>query len=202
MATNAAFVSAKAAGQPPAKLAAAIVERLQQAAGVARASVAGPGFVNLSLDAAILRALLPDILRSGIAYGDNAIGSGTRINVEYVSANPTGPLHIGRCRGAVVGDALANLLAKAGYDVTKEYYTNDAGAQVTALAWAASWRYLQAIGTSLSEADFSELVPGGLQYRGEYLIPGRRTPGRAIREIPCATGWRHRGTGSLARHRP
>jgi arginyl-tRNA synthetase len=171
MATNAAFVSAKAAGQPPAKLAAAIVERLQQAAGVARASVAGPGFVNLSLDAAILRALLPDILRSGIAYGDNAIGSGTRINVEYVSANPTGPLHIGHCRGAVVGDALANLLAKAGYDVTKEYYTNDAGAQVTALAWAAYWRYLQAIGTSLSEADFSELVPGGLQYRGEYLIP-------------------------------
>ena len=157
--------------QPPAKLAAAIVERLQQAAGVARASVAGPGFVNLSLDAAVLRSLLPDILRSGIAYGDNAIGNGTRINVEYVSANPTGPLHIGHCRGAVVGDALANLLAKAGYDVTKEYYTNDAGAQVTALAWAAYWRYLQAIGTPLSEADFSEKVPGGLQYRGEYLIP-------------------------------
>ena len=171
MATNAALVAAKAARQPPAKLAAAIVERLQQATGVARASAAGPGFVNLSLDAAVLRSLLPDILRIGIAYGDNAIGNGTRINVEYVSANPTGPLHIGHCRGAVVGDALANLLAKAGYDVTKEYYTNDAGAQVTALAWAAYWRYLQAIGTPLSEADFSEKVPGGLQYRGEYLIP-------------------------------
>ncbi len=171
MATNAAFVAAKAAGQPPAKLAAAIVERLQQAAGVARASVAGPGFVNLSLDAAILRSLLPDILHSGTAYGDSAIGNGTRINVEYVSANPTGPLHIGHCRGAVVGDALANLLAKTGYDVTKEYYTNDAGAQVTALAWAAYWRYLQTIGTPLSEADFSEQVPGGLQYRGEYLLP-------------------------------
>jgi arginyl-tRNA synthetase len=171
MATNAALVAAKAARQPPAKLAAAIVERLQQAAGVARASVAGPGFVNLSLDAAVLRSLLQDILRNGIAYGDNAIGNGKRINVEYVSANPTGPLHIGHCRGAVVGDAVANLLAKTGYDVTKEYYTNDAGAQVTALAWAAYWRYLQAIGTPLSEEDFSEKVPGGLQYRGEYLIP-------------------------------
>ena len=80
-------------------------------------------------------------------------------------------MHIGHCRGAVVGDALANLLTKAGYDVTKEYYINDAGAQVTALAWAAYWRYLQAIGTPLSEADFSDEVPGGLQYRGEYLIP-------------------------------
>ena len=171
MATNAALVAAKAARQPPAKLAAAIVELLQQATGVARASAAGPGFVNLTLDAALLRSLLPDMLRIGIAYGDNTVGNGSRVNVEYVSANPTGPLHIGHCRGAVVGDALANLLAKAGYDVTKEYYTNDAGAQVTALAWAAYWRYLQAIGTPLSEADFSENVPGGLQYRGEYLIP-------------------------------
>ena len=87
-----------------------------------------------------------------------------------MSANPTGPLHVGHCRGAVVGDALANLLAKAGFDVTKEYYINDAGAQVTALAWAAYWRYLQAVGTSLTEADFAAEVPGGLQYRGEYLV--------------------------------
>ena len=171
MATNAALVAAKAARQPPAKLAAAIVERLQQAAGVARASAAGPGFVNLSLDAAVLRSLLPDILRIGTRTATAPSATAHAINVEYVSANPTGPLHIGHCRGAVVGDALANLLAKAGYDVTKEYYTNDAGAQVTALAWAAYWRYLQAIGTPLSEADFSEKVPGGLQYRGEYLIP-------------------------------
>ncbi|HEY5300194.1 MAG TPA: arginine--tRNA ligase, partial [Acetobacteraceae bacterium] len=92
-------------------------------------------------------------------------------NVEYVSTNPTGPLHIGHCRGAVVGDALANLLAKAGYEVTKEYYVNDSGAQVVALAWAAYWRYLQAIGTTLSDEAFEALVPGGLQYRGEYLIP-------------------------------
>ena len=115
------------------------------------------------------------------AYGDSNIGNGTRVNVEYVSANPTGPMHIGHCRGAVVGDALANLLTKAGYDVTKEYYINDAGAQVTALAWAAYWRYLQAIGTPLSEADFADEVPGGLQYRGEYLIPVGQRLAAAVR---------------------
>ncbi len=103
-------------------------------------------------------------------YGDAATGAGTKVNVEYVSANPTGPMHIGHCRGAVVGDALANLLTKAGYHVTKEYYINDAGAQVTALAWAAYWRYLQAIGSPMTEETFADEVPGGLQYRGEYLI--------------------------------
>ena len=142
-----------------------------------------------------------DILRAGEGYGDSDSGNGTRINVEYVSANPTGPMHIGHCRGAVVGDALANLLVKAGYDVTKEYYINDAGAQVTALAWAAYWRYLQAIGTPLSEADFSDEVPGGLQYRGEYLIPVGAAPCREIRCIAGAAGRRHRRAGSLARHR-
>jgi arginyl-tRNA synthetase len=171
MATNAALVAAKPARQPPARLAAAIVEQLRHAPGVAQASAAGPGFINLKLEPVIFRTLLPDILRAGESYGDSAIGNGTRANVEYVSANPTGPMHIGHCRGAVVGDALANLLSKAGYLVTKEYYINDAGAQVTALAWAAYWRYLQAIGTPLQEADFSDEVPGGLQYRGEYLIP-------------------------------
>jgi arginyl-tRNA synthetase len=171
MATNAALVAAKPARQPPAKLAAALVAALQARPGIIEAVAAGPGFVNLRLDPAAFRALLPAILRAGEAYGDSNTGAGTRINVEYVSANPTGPMHIGHCRGAVVGDALANLLAKAGYDVTKEYYINDAGAQVTALAWAAYWRYLQAIGTPLSEEDFSNEVPGGLQYRGEYLVP-------------------------------
>ena len=95
---------------------------------------------------------------------------GISINVEYVSANPTGPMHIGHCRGAVVGDALANLLTKAGYRVTKEYYINDAGAQVIALAWAAYLRYLQAIGSPITEEIFAQEVPGGLQYRGEYLV--------------------------------
>ena len=171
MATNAAMVSAKAARQPPAKIAAAIVGFLGEMPGVAEVAAAGPGFVNIRLDPAMFRGLLPSILRAGEAYGDASIGMGTRVNVEYVSANPTGPMHIGHCRGAVVGDALANLLAKAGFAVTKEYYVNDAGAQVTALAWAAYWRYLQAIGTKLTEAEFSDAVPGGLQYRGEYLIP-------------------------------
>jgi len=165
------MVSAKAARQPPAKIAAAIVGFLGEMPGVAEVAAAGPGFVNIRLDPAMFRGLLPSILRAGEAYGDASIGMGTRVNVEYVSANPTGPMHIGHCRGAVVGDALANLLAKAGFAVTKEYYVNDAGAQVTALAWAAYWRYLQAIGTKLTEAEFSDAVPGGLQYRGEYLIP-------------------------------
>jgi arginyl-tRNA synthetase len=171
MATNAALVAAKLARQAPAKLAAAIVETLRQTPGILQADAAGPGFVNLRLDPAVFRSLLPDILSADTTFGDSTIGNGTRVNVEYVSANPTGPMHIGHCRCAVVGDAVANLLAKAGYDVTKEYYINDAGAQVTALAWAAYWRYLQAIGTPLSEADFAEEVPGGLQYRGEYLVP-------------------------------
>jgi arginyl-tRNA synthetase len=93
-----------------------------------------------------------------------------RVNVEYVSANPTGPMHIGHCRGAVVGDALANLLSCAGFDVTKEFYINDAGAQIAALAWAAYWRYLQALGTAMTQQDFAVAVPGGLQYGGDYLI--------------------------------
>jgi arginyl-tRNA synthetase len=171
MATNAALVAAKPARQQPAKLAAAIAQRLRLVPSIAEANVAGPGFINLRLHPGALHAVLPEVLREGEAYGDSTIGGGLAVNVEYVSANPTGPMTIGGCRGAVVGDALANLLAKVGFAVTKEYYINDAGAQVTALAWAAYWRYLQAIGTKLSEEQFSEEVPGGLQYRGEYLIP-------------------------------
>ena len=171
MATNAAMVSAKAARQAPAKIAAALVEHLRSAADIESAEAAGPGFVNLRLKPDAFRALLPVILATGEAYGDSTTGAGTRINVEYVSANPTGPMHIGHCRGAVVGDALANLLHKAGFAVTKEYYINDAGAQVVALAWAAYWRYLQAIGTTMTEEEYTAEVPGGLQYRGEYLIP-------------------------------
>ena len=171
MATNAAMVCAKAARQPPVKLAAAIAEALRASPEIAEATVAGPGFVNLRLQPEVFRAVLPAILTAGESYGDSVTGQGTRVNVEYVSANPTGPMHVGHCRGAVVGDSLANLLAKVGYAVTKEYYINDAGAQVTALAWAAYWRYLQAIGTAMTEAEFSDEVPGGLQYRGDYLVP-------------------------------
>jgi arginyl-tRNA synthetase len=170
MATNAAMVSAKAARQPPARIAAALVQHLSAIPEIVSAEAAGPGFVNLRLDPAAFRALLPMILTAGEAYGDATAGAGIKVNVEYVSANPTGPMHIGHCRGAVVGDALANLLTKAGFAVTKEYYINDAGAQVTALAWASYWRYLQAIGSPMTEAEFAAEVPGGLQYRGDYLV--------------------------------
>jgi arginyl-tRNA synthetase len=171
MATNAAMVAAKPARQPPAKLAQALAERLRDSADIAEATPAGPGFVNLRLRVSALRGVLPTILARGIGYGDSTIGEGAKVNVEYVSANPTGPMHIGHCRGAVVGDALANLLGKTGHAVTKEYYINDAGAQVAALAWATYWRYLQALGTTMTEADFAAAVPGGLQYRGDYLVP-------------------------------
>ena len=171
MATNAALVAAKAARQAPAKLAVGIAQALAAAPEVAGAEPAGPGFVNIRLRPEALRAVLPVILRRAERFGDGAAGQGAGVNVEYVSANPTGPMHIGHCRGAVVGDALANLLGKAGFAVTKEYYVNDAGAQVAALAWAAYWRYLQAVGTALTEEEYAAQVPGGLQYRGEYLIP-------------------------------
>jgi arginyl-tRNA synthetase len=167
MATNAAMVVAKAAKQAPPKLAAALAEKLAGLPEVAAAAPAGPGFVNLRLREGFLRAQLPVILAEGLRYGDGTAGAGRRVDVEYVSANPTGPMHVGHCRGAVVGDALANLLAKAGYAVTKEYYINDAGAQVQALGYAAYWRYLQALGTTMTEDHYAQLIPGGLQYGGD-----------------------------------
>jgi arginyl-tRNA synthetase len=171
MMTNAAMIAAKPAGQNPRALAAALLGELASVPEVASAESAGPGFINFRLKDDAFRALVPAILQLGEAYGDSQIGAALPVNVEYVSANPTGPMHIGHCRGAVVGDALANVMRKAGFAVTKEYYINDAGAQVDALAWAAYWRYLQAIGTDLAEDDFTALVPGGLQYRGAYLVP-------------------------------
>jgi arginyl-tRNA synthetase len=171
MATNAALVVSRAVRQKPAEIAAHLVAALTARPEVAEAMPAGPGFVNLRLRNDLLRAQLRVILAAGDTYGASNVGGGIAVNVEYVSANPTGPMHIGHCRGAVVGDALANLLAKAGYDVTKEYYINDSGAQVIALAWAAYWRYLQALGTTLTEEAFAALTPGGLQYRGDYLVP-------------------------------
>jgi arginyl-tRNA synthetase len=171
MATNAAMVASKAARCKPQEIAATLVAVLSADPRIEKAEAAGPGFVNLTLRGDVLRAQLPVILRAGEAYGDSTSGGGVRVNVEYVSANPTGPMHIGHCRGAVVGDALARLLSKAGFSVTREYLINDAGGQVSALAWAAYWRYLQAIGTALTEEEYAALVPGGLQYRGDYLIP-------------------------------
>jgi arginyl-tRNA synthetase len=171
IATNAAMVLAKALKQNPRAFGERLAAELAAHADVARAEVAGPGFVNIVLKPEFMRARLADILAAGTDYGASAIGAGEAVNVEYVSANPTGPMHIGHCRGAVVGDALAGLLAKAGFSVTREFYVNDAGAQVHALAWAAYWRYLQAIGASVTEEEIDALAPGGLQYRGEYLIP-------------------------------
>ncbi|WP_160123653.1 arginine--tRNA ligase [Rhodovarius lipocyclicus] len=141
MATNAAMVVAKQAKLAPPKLAADLAAKLAELPEVAEVAPAGPGFINIRLKPEYLRAQLPVVLAVGEAYGDGA-PTGRKVNVEYVSANPTGPMHVGHCRGAVVGDGLANLLAKAGHAVTKEYYINDAGAQVQALAWAAWWRYV------------------------------------------------------------
>lgn len=169
--TNAAMVLAGPAHTKPRVLAMMLAERLLAVDGVATAEVAGPGFINLRLTPAFWYARLVDILEAGTAYGDSTIGAGAAVNVEYVSANPTGPLHVGHGRGAVVGDALCSLLEKAGYTLTREYYVNDAGAQVDKLARAAYWRYLQSLGDRIA-ADVAaryaaETMP---EYRGEYLI--------------------------------
>ena len=168
MACNAAMIAARPAGKNPRELAAALVERLAARQEILRAEAAGPGFVNLTLAPGLLLAQIPVILAEAENYGRGA-SRHQKINVEYVSANPTGPLHVGHCRGAVVGDALANLLGKAGYEVTKEFYVNDAGAQVIALARSVYVRYLEAL--KLSTEAYIETVPGGMQYGGAYLIP-------------------------------
>jgi arginyl-tRNA synthetase len=170
MATNAALVAAKPAGKNPRDIAAALAEALAKRPGIAGAAPAGPGFVNLSLQPKLLHTQIPAILAAGKAYGD-AGKRGQKINVEYVSANPTGPLTVGHCRGAVVGDALANLLGKAGFDVTKEYYINDAGAQVIALGQAVYVRYLEALDMNGHAEAYKASVPGGMQYGGDYLVP-------------------------------
>jgi len=166
IATNAAMVLAKPTGLQPRALADRLVERLRRQPDITAAEVAGPGFINMRLAAGFWHARLAEILRAGPAYGDAAIGRGRKVNVEYVSANPTGPMHVGHGRGAVIGDALAALLEKSGFDVTREYYINDAGAQVEALAWSAYFRYLQALGAAIDEKSFA-----GFQYQGDYLIP-------------------------------
>lgn len=147
MATNAALLAAKPAKRKPFEIAKELVAQLEALPDIAHVEMAGPGFVNMTLKPALFHDVAKAVLKRGAAYGQSRLGAGKRANVEYVSANPTGPMHVGHCRGAVVGDALANLLAAAGFNVTREYYVNDAGAQVIALTWAAYWRYLQAIGT-------------------------------------------------------
>ena len=163
MATNAAMVLAKPAGQKPRDIADNLAGRLAADPRVSSAEVAGPGFLNLRLDASVWQALPRAILTEGETYGQSTMGQGKRVNVEYVSANPTGPLHVGHTRGAVFGDALASLLAYAGYDVTREYYINDGGAQVDVLARSVYLRYLEAHGQAVAFEDGT--------YPGDYLIP-------------------------------
>ncbi|MFG1349364.1 arginine--tRNA ligase [Xanthobacter autotrophicus] len=164
LATNAAMVLAKDAGLKPRDLAEAIAGKLRAVAGVKKVDVAGPGFINIALDGSFWPVVLAAVLEQGLDFGRSALGAGEKVNVEYVSANPTGPMHVGHCRGAVFGDALARLMDFAGFAVTKEYYINDAGAQVDVLARSAFLRYREAV--TGEPAD----IPDGL-YPGDYLVP-------------------------------
>jgi arginyl-tRNA synthetase len=164
LATNAAMVLAKPAGTKPRALAEAIRPKLEALPPVTSVEVAGPGFINLRLTPDAWRDELRTILRQGDEYGLSTAGANERVNVEYVSANPTGPLHMGHCRGAVVGDSLARVLEAAGFRVTKEYYVNDAGAQVDTLARSVHLRYREALGEDIGD------VPEGM-YPGDYLVP-------------------------------
>ena len=164
LATNAAMVLAKGAGANPRALAARIAPKLEALPMVTSVEIAGPGFINLRLEPEVWRDELRTILREGETYGASNVGKAERVNVEYVSANPTGPLHMGHCRGAVVGDALARLLEATGFRVIKEYYVNDAGAQVETLARSVHLRYREALGQNIGD------IPEGM-YPGEYLVP-------------------------------
>jgi arginyl-tRNA synthetase len=164
MATNAAMVFAKDAGKKPREVAEKYVEALRGDERLAKIEVAGPGFINLTLKPAAWTEALGEAVRLASQYGKGDIGRGELVNVEYVSANPTGPMHVGHGRGAVFGDALANLLEFTGFKVTREYYVNDAGAQVDQLARSAYLRYREALGEDIGA------IPEGL-YPGEYLKP-------------------------------
>jgi arginyl-tRNA synthetase len=164
LASNAAMVLAKAARMKPRDIAEKLSLKLQGGDDISKVEVAGPGFLNITFAPAFWQRVVAEILALGPAYGQAALGNGEKVNVEYVSANPTGPMHVGHGRGAVFGDALANLLAFAGYAVTREYYINDAGAQVDVLARSAYLRYREALGEDIGE------VPAGL-YPGDYLKP-------------------------------
>lgn len=164
IATNAALVLSKQAQRKPRDIADLLAPALEAMSEVESVDIAGPGFINLRLSASFWQGQVQEILKAGTDYGNSPMGGAEMVNVEYVSANPTGPMHVGHVRGAVFGDALANLLIKAGYDVTKEYYINDAGSQIDTLARSAHLRYQEAHGRDIGE------IPEGL-YPGDYLIP-------------------------------
>ena len=164
IASNAAMVLNKAFGKSPRHLADTIAAKLRTHADIAAVEIAGPGFINIKLKPSVWPRVLQSALQLGENYGRSKMGAGLKANVEYVSANPTGPLHVGHCRGAVFGDALAQLLTEAGYEVSREYYINDAGAQVDTVARSAYLRYREALGETIGE------IPSGL-YPGDYLKP-------------------------------
>ncbi len=181
LATNIAMVLAKPAGRNPRELAAIIAASLSKLAEVVKVDVAGPGFINLTLDPLVWTRTVRAVVTPGAEFGRSDVGAGEKVNVEYVSANPTGPLHVGHCRGAVFGDALASLLAFTGHDVTREYYINDAGAQVDVLARSAFLRYREALGEPIG------VIAEGL-YPGDYLKPVgaalARSHGRKLLDMP------------------
>jgi arginyl-tRNA synthetase len=172
LATNAALVLSKELKRKPRDLAEEIAARLRENADIAEVDVAGPGFINMRLASEVWPRVLSGVREAGAAYGRSKTGTGRAVNVEYVSANPTGPMHVGHCRGAVFGDALCNLLDFAGQAVTREYYVNDAGAQVDVLARSAFLRYREALGEDIGA------IPEGL-YPGDYLKP----VGRALADL-------------------
>src|ERR1700682_5145266 len=180
LATNAAMVLAKDAGLKPRELAERLAAELGKRPEIAKVEVAGPGFINLTLDPSVWREALGAAILAGPEFGRSDIGRAEPVNVEYVSANPTGPMHVGHCRGAVFGDALANLLAFTGFAVTREYYINDAGAQVDVLARSAYLRYREALGEKIT-------IPEGY-YPGDYLKPVGAAlaaeHGRALNQMP------------------
>ncbi len=164
LATNVAMVLAKQAGMKPRDVAAKITSALEEDADLSKVDIAGPGFINMTLADAYWRGVIKTVIKSGTDFGRCDLGKNAPLNVEYVSANPTGPMHVGHTRGAVLGDCIANLLDFAGYDITREYYINDAGSQVDVLARSAYLRYREALGEDIGS------IPEGL-YPGDYLVP-------------------------------
>jgi len=168
LSTNIAMLLAKPLGKSPLEIAKIVKKELEELSFVEDVTIAGPGFINLKLKADIWYQILADIIEQGLSFGDNNLGKGEAINIEFVSTNPTGPMHIGHSRGGIYGDSLANLMTKCGYKVTKEFYINDAGAQINTLAKSAYLRYLEASG------EVFESIPEGL-YPGNYLVPVGQT---------------------------
>lgn len=180
LSTNAAMVVAKPLGKNPREVAAGLVDRFKQASDVTSVDVAGPGFINFRLADSVWHEVLKSVAAEGTNFGRSDLGRGERVNVEYVSANPTGPMHVGHTRGAVFGDALASLMTWSGYDVTREYYINDTGGQTIILGRSALLRYREALGETIE-------IPAGF-YPGDYLVPVGKAlaevHGRALLDMP------------------